>query len=116
MHFLLGIDEGAAKKTTARRLMRTVVMLGMFLCCVPTIFRLDKGTNAPPPAPGAGAYLFPALFMLSFLPVALQTVLEEGVLKDAFARPVGRSDERLARKYEEHVRKTQGSTIIRGPC
>ena len=46
----------------------------------------------------------------------LQLAINAKTLNKAYARPVGRSDERLARDYQEMVRKTQGSTIIRGPC
>ena len=46
----------------------------------------------------------------------LQLAINASTLRKAYDRPVGRSDERLAREYKERVRKTQGSTIIRGPC
>jgi hypothetical protein len=46
----------------------------------------------------------------------LQLEINRGMLKKAYRKKVGRSDKELARKYREHVHKTQGSTIIRGPC
>ena len=53
------------------------VIVGLFITAVPSIFDFDPSESQKSQASGVWVFLWPLIFMLSFIPAALYTVLEE---------------------------------------
>ena len=62
------------------------VLLGLFICLIPTIFNIDQ-TPSHSAATGAARILWPMCFMVGFAPYAIMYVVNERMLKEASQDP-----------------------------